>query len=201
VEVVEPEQTGERRVEVILDAEPGLRIGWRVPPANHEDGPVLAMLASILTGGRSSRIYRRLVIQDRIASGVTSETGPGDLYPGLFSIDATPLSPYSPRDVEEAIYEELDRLKAHPPEEVELQRVRNQLEASEVRRLTSNMGLALQIARSSSIYGDWRRTFAFTRAMEEVTPEDIQRVVQRYFTEDRRTVAVLSKVPGPGEPH
>jgi predicted Zn-dependent peptidase len=199
VEVGEPEQRGERRIEVVLDAEPSLRVGWRVPSALHQDGPSLAMLASILTGGRSSRIYRRLVLQDRIASGVTSGTGPGDLYPGLFSIDATPLTPHSPLEVEEAIYEELDLLKAKPPDEMELQRVRNQLEASEVRRLTSNLGLALQIAQSASLFGDWKRTFAFTQAMEAVTPADIQRVVQRYFREDQRTVAVLSKVTaGPG---
>ncbi|MGW8266362.1 MAG: M16 family metallopeptidase [Longimicrobiales bacterium] len=199
VEVREPEQTGERRIEVVLDAEPSLRIGWRVPPVLHEDGPSLAMLASILTGGRSSRIYRRLVLEDRIASGVTSGTGPGNLYPGLFSIDVTPLASHSHLEVEEAIYEELDRLKAQPPDEMELQRVRNQLEASQVRRLTSNLGLALQLAQSASLYGDWKQTFAFSRAMQAVTPEDLQRVVQRYFTEDHRTVAVLSKVAGQEE--
>lgn len=199
VEVREPPQTGERRIELVLDAEPSLRIGWRVPPVLHEDGPSLAMLASILTGGRSSRIYRRLVLQDRIASGVTSGTGPGNLYPGLFSIEATPLSPHSHLELEKAIYEEIDRLKAQPPDELELQRVRNQLEASRVRRLTSNLGLALQLAQSASLYGDWKRTFAFTRAMEAVTPADLQGVVRRYFTEDRRTVAVLSKLAAEGE--
>ena len=193
VDVVEPEQTEERRIELFLDAEPSLSIGWRVPPPSHEDGPALAMLASVLTGGRSSRIYRRLVIQDRIAAGVSSGTGPGYRYPGLFSIDATPRSPHTSREVEAAIYEEIQRLKEVPPDEIELQRVRNQLEASEVRRLTSNMGLALQIAQSTSLYGDWRRTFAFTLAMEAVTPADIQGVVQRYFRDDQRTVAVLSR--------
>ncbi len=176
VEIQEPEQVSERRIDLHLDAEPGLRIGWKVPSALHSDGPALAMLASLLTGGRSSRLYRRLVLQDRIATGVTSGTGPGSLYPGLFSVEAVPRSPHLPPEVEAAIYEEIDRLKDRAPEEGELQRVRNQLEASEVRRLSSNLGLALQMVQSESLFGDWRRTFAATRAMEEVSPEDIQDV-------------------------
>jgi predicted Zn-dependent peptidase len=193
VEVTEPEQREERRVEVLLDAEPMLRIGWRVPSALHEDAPTLGMLASLLTGGRSARLYRRLVLQDRTATNVISGTEPGSLYPGLFSIDVVPRSPHTHLEVEGAIYEEIQRLKDDPPEEMELQRVRNQLEASNVRRLSSNLGLALQLAESESLYGSWERTFAFTRSMEAVTPTDIQRVVRRYFREDQRTVAELRK--------
>jgi len=154
------------------------------------------MLASLLTGGRSSRIHRRLVLEDRIATGVTSGTGPGILFPGLFSIDANPRSPHTPEEVEAAIYEELERLKEEPPEERELQRVRNQLEASEIRRLRSSFGLALQVAQGASFYGDWRESFSFTRKMGAVTPLDIQRVVQEYFRDDQRTVATLVKAEG-----
>jgi predicted Zn-dependent peptidase len=193
VMVQEPEQTGERRVEIVLDAEPMLQVGWRVPSALHEDAPTLAMLASLLTGGRSSRLYHRLVLQDRTATNVVSGTAPGNRYPGLFHIDAIPRSPHTPMEVEEAIYEELQRLKNEPPGEMELQRVRNQLEASNVRRLSSNLGLALQLAESTSLYGDWESTFAFTRSMVAVTPADVQTVVRRYFRPDHRTVAVLRK--------
>lgn len=198
VTVREPDQTEERRVQVTFDAEPSLRIGWRVPESLHPDTPALAMLASILTGGRSSRVYRRLVLKDRLATGVTSGTGPGFLYPRLFSMDAYPRSPHTPEEVEAAIYEELERLKEEPPEERELQRVRNQLEASEIRRLRSSFGLAFQVAESASLFGDWRQTFSFTREMGAVTPEDIQRVVRAYFREDQRTVATLVKATEKG---
>jgi predicted Zn-dependent peptidase len=183
---------------VDFDAEPGLRIGWRTPEATHPDTPALAMLASLLTGGRSSRIYRRLVLDDRLATGVTSGTGPGYLYPGLFSIDVSPRSPHTPEEVEAVIYDELEKLRTTPPLEVELQRVRNQLEASEVRRLQSSFGLAYQVAESASLYGDWRKTFSFTREMASVTPADIQRVVRRYFRKDQRTVATLRRPSAEG---
>lgn len=200
VETTEPPQEEERRVRVEFDAEPNLRIGWKVPDASHPDAPALAMLASILTGGRSSRLYRRLVTEDQLAPGVTSGTGPGYLHPALFSIEAAPRSPHTPEAVEAAIYEELNRIRDVPPEEVELLRVRNQLEASAVRRLQSNFGLAVQLADSESLFGDWTHTFRFFRAMESVTPEDIQRVVRQYFRQDRRTVAILARTTiGGGE--
>lgn len=193
VTAVEPPQVEERRVHVAFDAEPSLRIGWRVPSSLHPDAPALAMLATILTGGRTSRIYRRLVIQDRLAGSVTSGTGPGYLYPGIFSIDASPLSPHTPAEVESAIYEELEKLRKRPPEEIELQRVRNQLEASAIRRLRSNFGLAIQLAEATTMFGDWARPIRFFQSMETVTPEDIQRVVRTYFRKDQRIVATLSR--------
>lgn len=196
VTLVEPEQKGERRVEVVYDAEPAIRIGWKVPSVDSEDAPALFMLTSLLTGGRSSRLYRRLVLEDRIATGVTSTVEPGQLYPGLFTIQSSPLSPHTTEEVEEAVYAELERLKNEPPELDELQRVRNHLEASEIRRLRSNFGLAIQVAGSASLFGDWRRTFEFSSRLRNVSPGDIQRVVERYFREQSRTVATLVKPSG-----
>lgn len=196
VRAVEPEQRGERRVEVVFDAEPLLRIGWKVPDTFHPDAPALTMLQSVLTGGRSSRLYRRLVTEDRLVSSITSSMGPGHLHPGLFTVEAYPIAPHTTEEVEAAVYEELEALGKTPPGNDELQRVRNQLEASRIRRLRSNFGLALQIASSESLYGDWTRTFTYSRSMEAVTPEDVQRVVSRYFVRTGRTVATLTK---PGE--
>jgi predicted Zn-dependent peptidase len=191
VRAVEPEQRGERRVEVVYDAEPILRIGWKVPSIHHPDAPALSVLASLLTGGRSSRLYRRMILEDRVASGVTSTTEPGQRFPGLFVVESTPLSPHTLDVLERVIYEELTLLAEEGPEEAELQRVRNQLEAGEVRRLRSNFGLALQLVGSATLFGDWHRTFAWSRELRKVTPEDIRRVVKRYFQRESRTVATL----------
>jgi len=193
VRIVEPRQRGERRVEVVYDAEPALRIGWKVPSAGSEDAPALNMLAYLLTGGRSSVLYRRLVLEDRIASNIISAIEPGQLFPGLFTIQVSPLHPHTIEELEAAIYEELEGMKETLLEDRELQRVRNQLEASEVRRLRSNFGLALQVAGSATLYGDWESTFRFTSRLLEVTPQDIQEVVERYFRKDLRTVAWLAK--------
>lgn len=187
----EPEQRGERRVEVLWDAEPSLRIGWHVPSTLHPDAPALAVLSSVLTGGRTSRLHRRLVTDEQVASAVYSSMGPGNLYPRLFQVEATPLHPTRTVDLEEIIYEEIRRLAAEEPTEEEVERVRNQIAAAEVRRLQSNFGLALQLADSESLFGDWRTTFRSTERLRGVTPEDVQRVAAEYFRPENRTVATL----------
>ncbi len=187
----EPAQREERRVEVTFDAEPQLRIGWPVVETSHPDAPALTVLSWLLTGGRTSRLYRRLVLEDRVATAIYSSMGPGVQFPAIFTIDATPRSPNSTEDVEAAVYAELDSLRRRPPSEREMQRIRNQLEAGEFRRLTSNLGLALQLAGSASAFGDWRTTFRFTDRLAAVEPEDVRRVAQQFFTRENRTVATV----------
>ncbi len=189
----EPEQRGERRTEIEFDAEPLVRMGWHVVDNLHDDMPALVMLTSLLTGGRTSRLYQRLVVRERLATSVTSSMGPGSRFAQLFSISAFPRAPHSTLDIEVAVYEELDRLTVQPPEDLDLQRVRNQVEAGNFRRLTSNLGLALEMAGSASLYGDWRSSFRFSRRLQAVTPEDVSRVVRTHFTRKNRSVATLVK--------
>lgn len=187
----EPPQRGERRVEIVFDAEPQLQIGWHTVGETHPDHPALSILASILTGGRTTRLYRRLVLEDRIATSVSAGMVPGDRYPALFVVSATPVAPHTTNELEGAIYAELERLAAEPPDSMEIQRVRNQIEAGEVRRLRSNFALAFQLAESATKYGDWRATFRLARRLQTVGPDHIRRVVRRYFTRENRTVATL----------
>ena len=187
----EPEQRGERRHEVVFDAEAQIQMSWHVVDVFHPDRPALLMLSSILTGGRTSRLQRRMVQEERVASFVSSSVGPGELYPGLFTVQAFPRGSHTTDEIERIVYEEIDSLKEVPPDPVELQRVRNQLEASRIRRLESNFGLALQLAGSASLFGDWRTTFRFTDRLQEVEPRDVRRVALRYFDRQNRTVTVL----------
>ncbi len=196
----EPAQRGERRTEVVFDARPHLKIGWKVRDVFHEDTPALLILSSLLTGGRTSRLHRRMVQEERVATFISSSIGPGDLHPGLFTVDAYPRAPHEPAELEAIVYEELERLAETPPDLPELQRVRNQLEASRIRRLKSNFGLAFQLAASASLFDDWAATFRYTRRLQEVTPEDVRRVARRYFRPEDRTVTVLvTEERGPEE--
>ncbi len=190
---VEPEQRGERRVVVEWDAEPRLRVGWHVPSALDDEGPAIAMLAAVLTGGRTSRLYRRLVLDDRSVTGVYASTGPGALYPQLFQIDAVPRSGQSTEGIESVIYEEIARIAESGPDARELERVRNQVAAGNVRRIASNLGLAFQVADSEALLGDWRETFRSAERIAAVTAEDVRRVAADYLTETNRTVAVLRR--------
>lgn len=197
--VREPPQRGERRVEVLHDAEPQLRIGWRVESQLHPDAPALAVLANLLVGSRDARLHRRLVRDERLATSVTAGSGPGSLHPGLFTIHAVPRSPHTLEEVEAAIYAELERIRSAPPTELELERMRRRLEAARVRRLQSGLGLAFQLAESEAVHGDWRATFDVQARMAEVQAEDVVRVVERYLTPERRTVGILRRGDVAGE--
>ena len=194
--VEEPRQVGERRVTVEWDAEPRLRIGWHVPSSLHQDAEAIAILSSILSGGRTSRLHRRMVLEDRIATAVFSATGPGARYPQLLTLEATPISPHTTAELESVIYQEINRLAADGPTNAELERVRNQVEAGAVRRINSNLGLAFQLADSESLTGDWRHTFRSTARSRRVNAEDVRRVAANYLSERNRTVAVLQRETG-----
>lgn len=194
--VEEPPQRGERRVEVRFDAEPSVRIGWHTVAITHPDEPALTVLSALLTGGRTARLYRELVVERRLASYVGSTMGPGERYPALFTIDAEPISPHTTAELEASIYAALAELAEAGPTQAELERVRNQLEAGTVRRLGSNFGLAMQLADSQSLFGDWRTTFRFEERLAAVSAEDVKRVIRAYLRDENRTVATLVKTPG-----
>lgn len=196
----EPEQTEERRVVVHFDAEPRLLMGWHVVEAADPDAPALVMLAAVLAGGQTGRLYRRLVVEEGLAHGVWASRLPGGSHPQLFTIGATPAPPHTTADVERAVLEEIARLQETPPAPEELARVRNQLEAGEVRRLQSAFALAFQLAESATTHGDWRETFRFFERLSAVEPEDVSRVARRYFHDANRTVAELRRSDGAVEP-
>jgi predicted Zn-dependent peptidase len=101
------------------------------------------------------------------------------------------------------VYGELERIQREPPTTEELQRVRNQIDASGIQRLQSSFGLAFQLSSSEALWGDWRQTFRDQAALAAVTAQDVQRVARTYFTATNRTVATLVRpaaaAPAPTE--
>ena len=188
----EPVQNGERRVEVEFEANPRVMIGYQMPGIEHEDTFVLDVIDTILSTGRSSRLHTRLVKEKQVAISVSTSTNvPGGRYPGLFMISAVPRLPHTSAGVEEAVYLELDRLKKEPVGERELQRVLNQLDAYLIRSLSSNSGLARQLAYFETVAGDWRYLLRARERTAQITSEDVMRVARKYFTKRNRTVATL----------
>lgn len=192
----EPEQRGERRVEVEFDAEPILLIGWHKPALGHPDDFVFDVIESVLSEGVTSRLYHRIVREKRLATAIGADAGfPGAIAPNLFVISAAPLAPHTTAEVEAAVYEELERLKTEPVPAKELEKVLNNLDAGLVRALRSNGGLAGQLAYFQTVAKDWRYVLKAREKTAAVTPQDIQRVARAYFTRANRTVATLVRAP------
>jgi predicted Zn-dependent peptidase len=190
----EPEQAGERRVEVEFEANPQVMIGYHMPAIGTEDAYVFEVMDSLLSGGRTSRFYAKLVKEKQLALSVSTGTDvPGGRYPNLFVITAVPRLPHTTSDLEEAVYAELERLKREPVEQRELTRILNQLDAGLIRSLSSNSGLAAQLAYYETVAGSWRYLLGVREKVAKVTPEDVMRVAKKYFLKNNRTVGTLMK--------
>lgn len=186
-------QEGERRIEVEFDAEPQLMIGYHKPTIPHFDDYVFDMISAILSDGRTSRFYKNIVEKSIAVSANAINGYPGGRYDNLFVISATPRSPNTTADVEAAIYAELERLKTEPVKEKEFKRILKQVDASFIRGLSSNAGMARQLTYYEALAGDWRYILGWRENMYKITPEDIMKVANTYFTKSNRTVATLVK--------
>ncbi|NQT35670.1 insulinase family protein [bacterium] len=192
--VVEPEQNGERRIQVEFDAEPRLGIGFHVPVAPHPDSYALTMIDYILSAGRTSRMYKSIFVEQSLtASSPSTGQEPADRYPNLFYVEATPKAPHTTEEVETAILEEIEKLKDEPVTDRELERIRNRFKMHQLSRMGSNYALAFTINSAFVNRGDWRSVTEDFNRLEKVTADDIQRVAKKYFTAKNRTVAILVK--------
>ncbi len=197
---VEPPQQGERRVTVEFDAEPQVMIAFHKPNWPHPDDPVFDVIDSLLTSGRTSRLFRRLVLTTQVASDVSSFQAPGDRFPNVFIIAAEPRAPHTASEVEQGILAELARLASEPAEDRELQKVRNQLEASYLYPLRSNQGLAAQLSYFEILDGDWKEMLKYREVLRAVTAAQVREVARRTFTASNRSVAILAKPQGALQP-
>lgn len=193
----EPPQRGERRIEVEFEANPIVMIGYHIPSAPHPDSRPLIVLSNLLTSGRTSRLVSRLVVRDRVAANILSSPQPGARYPRLLAFTGVPIAPHTTQEIESAVYEELERLQREPPTDYEMQRIRNQVEAASIGRIQNAFSLALQLASSEAVWGDWAQAFRWERANLDVTAADVQRVARTYFSRNNRTVATLIRPARP----
>lgn len=193
VAVQEEPQRGERRVEVIGDAEPEVVIGFHKTALGATDDELFDVLAAILGQGRTSRLYRSLVLEKQLATSVSVFDAPGSRYPNLFVLHATPRAPHTTAEVEQALLAELERLKTEPVTQRELQQILNRLEYEEARRMGTNGGLARNLTEYEAVAGSWRYLTSYRTRIEQITPADLQRVAKAYFVRENRIVGTLLK--------
>jgi predicted Zn-dependent peptidase len=192
----EPKQSGERRIELVAEAEPTLIMGFHKPAISTPDDYVFDVITMILGSGRTSRFYKKLVIEKQLATEVGAFDAPGNRYPNLFIVSANPRAPHTIKEVEEAIQAELELLKTTPVAERDLQRILNKMEYEEARRMGTNGGLARNLTEFEAITGSWRYMTEQRGKIAKVTPVDIMRVASTYFISENRSVGFITKKGG-----
>ncbi len=188
----EPKQNGERRTMIDFDAEPQLMIAYHKPTLPHFDDYVFDIIMQVLSEGRTSRLYRSLVLEKQLVTDVGVFGAPGSRYNNLMVVALTPRQNRSCRDVEAAVYQELDRLKDEPITQEELDTARKQIMTSMLRRLKGNSGLARMLSSYQTL-GDWHYLVNYEKELNKVTVDDVMTVAKRYLNADNRTVVTLKR--------
>lgn len=192
---LDPTQAGERRVFVKREAQlPYIAMGYRVPNLRDPDGYVLEVIAAILSGGKSSRLYQSLVREKRLVFSVDADQSLLSRDPSLFYFTANPLPGKEVTEVEKALDQEVEKLQREPVEEKEMEKAKNQLEASFIFAQDSLFYQAMLLAQYESTLS-WKALDDYLPSIRKVSPEDIQRVAKKYLVPDNRTVGILIPLP------
>jgi len=193
VATLEVKQLAEKRMDAEAETNPQVDILWHTVAFQHRDSYALEILAQILST-RTGRLYKGLVL----GSGVATETYASQdsrKWEGMFNAGGEAKEGHTPQEVEQGIYDNLEKLKQEqvPPEE--LQKVKNNFAAAEYRRLSSNFPILMHLIINDGA-GDWREINEAGPKIQAVTAADVQRVAKQYFTKENRAVAVYTRKPG-----
>ena len=199
VTTIEPVQEGPKHAEVESPAQPIELIAYHRPNQYDKDDPVFDVVASVLSGGRTSIMYRDMVRDKRLALAAGAEASiPGGKYPNLFFFYLIPGLGHSASENEKEFDTILANFQKEKIDDATLARVKIRTRAGLIRQLDNNAGLAQLLALYYANYGDWKKLFTSIDDIEKVTPDDVQRVAKQYFTPQNRTIA-LTYQPVPAE--
>ncbi len=189
----EPKQNAEKRMNAEAEANPQVDVLYHTVPFGHRDSYALNVLEQILEN-RTGRLYKGLVLGRELATD-TYANADHRKWAGLFNLGAEVRDGKTPAEVEQALHDELERLKNEEVSVDELQKIKNNFAAGEYRKLTSNTAILFQLIFNEG-YGDWREINEAGRKIQAVTAADIQRVAKAYFTKENRAVATYTRKAG-----
>ena len=186
-------QKVEKRMNAEAEANPQVDILWHSPAAGHPDARALKVLAAVLSG-RSGRLHKSLVLDKELATTAFAQQM-SRKYAGMFNVGGESKGAKTPADVENGIYDEINRLKSELVSDRELQKVKNNFAAMAVRRTSSNFHMLLQLIQYEGV-DSWKAINTEIPNILEVEAEDIQRVARKYLIKENRTVATYTRKAG-----
>lgn len=189
---IEPAQTETRTVKLKLPSEPIYLEGYHRPALSDPDNATYEAIASLLSDGRTSRLYKSLVESKKIALSAEGFNGfPGDKFPNLIMFYALSAPGHTVSEIQSAIDVEIQRLKTEAVTQTELDRIKTNARASLLRSLSSNSGMASALAEYQVKTGNWRNLFKQVDAISAITPGDIQRVAKATFRPENKTIGEI----------
>ncbi|MFB0564523.1 MAG: M16 family metallopeptidase [Candidatus Aminicenantaceae bacterium] len=188
----EPEQWGERRVTVSTISQPVIIVGYHRPGVRHNDNAALEALANIIGQGRSSRLYRVLVIEKKVAVLTVGLTGfPGQKFPHLIAIYAVPSRGHTSAECLELINEEIEKIKKESVTPDELIKFKRNAIKSIMNQMKSNASMARLLTYAEVVLGGIDDAFDRVKEIEAVTADDVKRVAEKYLVKKNRTIGEI----------
>lgn len=190
VRLVEPPQLGEKRVVVkkATNLERLLMV-FHAPAIAHPDSYALQVIATLLSRGKTSRLYQRLVEKEQAVTFAEASFEEAK-NPTLFSIAAELRPGYRLAEVERAILEELARLQAEAVSEAELEKAKNLIAAEFILQNETTLSQAILLGVAEALL-DHTYLDTYLERIRQVTSADVQRVAQTYLVADKRTIGWL----------
>jgi predicted Zn-dependent peptidase len=193
VDLTEPRQTAERRQQLDdpLARLTRLDMVFKVPPRLTPDDDALQVLGSVLSSGRSSRLFQKIVREQQLSPNINAGRD-GAIGPGLFRVIGAVTPGKTVEALEAAVVAEIERVKNEPIAEWELEKARNNAKRAVVGGLTSSLQRATQLAEFAASYGDANLINQRVDRIMKVTASDVQRAARMYLTPENRTVVVTA---------
>ena len=189
---VEPPQVGERRVTLREQSQRWLLMGYKKGSAKSPDDAIYDVISDLMSSGRTSRLYKSLVRDKKIAIQAAGFSGfPGAKYDNLFLFFAMPSQGKTNEECQAAIEAEIKRLKEELVSAEDLQAVKTRARANLIRSLGSNQGLASQLTYNQTIMGTWHEMFTGLEKINAVTAQDVKRVANEVFKDSNRTIGTI----------
>ena len=191
VRTVEPSQLGERRVSIVKQSElPVQIVSYHIPNASHKDIPALDVLSAILSEGRSSRLYSRMVDREQLALTASAQVDQR-LDPGVFLCFIRPRAGVDVAVTEKALFEEIEKIRTAEAPEAEMRKAKNQLLTNFYREMKTISGRANQLGSAEIFQGSYQALYDAPARWEAVSSADVLRVAKQYLGPQQRTIATL----------
>lgn len=188
----QPPQNSQREVLLHDPSQPLYMEGYHRPDYRDPDDAIYDAITDLMSNGRTSRLYRTLVRDQKIAASSGGFSGwPGTKYAHLFLFYGVPLPGHTNAEMQKSIRAEIDRLKNVDVSDEELRMFKTRARASIIRSLDNNSGLSATLAIMQTRYGDWRELFRQLDKIDKVSKADIRRVANKIFTDTNRTIGMI----------
>ncbi|NTV75077.1 MAG: insulinase family protein, partial [Holophaga sp.] len=190
VTTLEPPQGAEQRLVATANAMPMVQCTHKTVPSVHKDAAALDVLSSILNG-QSGRLNLELVVRKRVAVNAGAGNR-GMKFGGIFYLAGIPAPGHTPEEVEGLLLQEVERIQKEGVTDQELQKVKNQVQASTYARMENNGDLRDQLAEAEGA-GSYKDFLEEPARLNAVTREDVQRVAKAYFGPESRNTMVIRR--------